>query len=268
MMFQEQQLGSLAFCWLVQRRDGGGIALTSHDRSLERDGLTFRSDPGVVPASITRSLGLEAQSGEVAGALSSKAISERDLELGRWDGAHVSLMAIDWASPEAAPVHLLSGELGEVTVSGTEFTAELRGAASKLGAPVCPTSSPECRAQLGDKSCRVDMAGRRTRARLIGSAGNRLELDRPASSDNVFGRLRYLSGENCGAATVIVSVEDRFVSVRDLPRRPLEPGCAIELSEGCDKRLETCAARFGNAVNFRGEPHLPGNDLLTRYPGS
>ena len=43
---------------------------------------------------------------------------------------------------------------------------------------------------------------------------------------------------------------------------------AVELIEGCDKSLATCAARFGNAANFRGEPYLPGMDLLTRYPGA
>ncbi|WP_282098078.1 phage portal protein [Sphingomonas sp. S2M10] len=26
--------------------------------------------------------------------------------------------------------------------------------------------------------------------------------------------------------------------------------------------------QIGNAVNFRGEPFLPGTDLLTRYPGA
>ena len=45
-------------------------------------------------------------------------------------------------------------------------------------------------------------------------------------------------------------------------------GSRAELIEGCDRRLTTCAERFGNAVNFRGEPYLPGNDLLTRYPGA
>jgi hypothetical protein len=47
------------------------------------------------------------------------------------------------------------------------------------------------------------------------------------------------------------------------------PGTAIgtkaELIEGCDHTITTCATRFGNAVNFRGEPFLPGNDLLARY---
>jgi uncharacterized protein len=32
-----------------------------------------------------------------------------------------------------------------------------------------------------------------------------------------------------------------------------------------DQRFSTCVSRFANALNFRGEPHLPGNDLLTRY---
>ena len=52
--------------------------------------------------------------------------------------------------------------------------------------------------------------------------------------------------------------------------RPLDvapaPGTRLFLREGCDRRLATCAARFGNARNFQGEPFLPGNDLLTRYP--
>jgi hypothetical protein len=42
----------------------------------------------------------------------------------------------------------------------------------------------------------------------------------------------------------------------------------VQLREGCDHVLETCANRFANAVNFQGEPFLPGNDLLTSYPAS
>jgi hypothetical protein len=48
----------------------------------------------------------------------------------------------------------------------------------------------------------------------------------------------------------------------------VEAGMRALLTQGCDKRLATCSGRFGNAVNFRGEPFLPGMDLLTRYPGA
>ncbi len=36
--------------------------------------------------------------------------------------------------------------------------------------------------------------------------------------------------------------------------------------EGCDKRFETCSARFDNNLNFRGFPTIPGNDFLSRWP--
>jgi len=57
------------------------------------------------------------------------------------------------------------------------------------------------------------------------------------------------------------------VTLADAPAFAVEAGALALLTEGCDRRMETCSARFGNAVNFRGEPYLPGNDLLTRYPG-
>ena len=52
-------------------------------------------------------------------------------------------------------------------------------------------------------------------------------------------------------------------------RRASRPaaGALVEIERGVRQELATCAGRFGNAVNFRGEPHLPGIDLLTRYPG-
>ena len=58
------------------------------------------------------------------------------------------------------------------------------------------------------------------------------------------------------------------VTLARAPVLAVAPGVLVELSEGCDRSLATCAARFGNAVNFRGEPYLPGIDLLTRYPGA
>ena len=37
---------------------------------------------------------------------------------------------------------------------------------------------------------------------------------------------------------------------------------------GCDRRLTTCRERFGNVANFRGFPHIPGNDFVLKYPRS
>lgn len=262
------ELTSIALCWRIERADGAGLALTSHDSEVVHDGVAYTPTPGITPASISRSLGLEPDSGEIAGALSSDALEAIDLALGRWDGAGIRLSAVDWAAPEADPIELLAGELGELSTMGEGFSAELRGAAWRLEQPICPATSPGCRAHFGDKKCRVDLAGRTSFAEVVESDGGELTLDRSIGGDYLLGRLRYLRGANCGLATTIIAITGAVVRVRDLPRERVEIGCRVELREGCDKRFETCVTRFDNAVNFRGEPHLPGNDLLTRFPGA
>jgi uncharacterized phage protein (TIGR02218 family) len=268
MSIADGELTSLALCWRLERLDGAGIALTSHDGPVTSEGVRHEPAPGMTPAAVTRRLGLEPQSAEAAGALSSAALDDSGLALGRWDGARVRLSAADWQDANAAPVQLLGGEIGGVSIDGESFTAELRGAAAALERPVCPATSAECRAELGDKRCRVDLAGRTIAAHVLASDGGTLTLDVSVDERVVLGRLRFMSGANCGLATVVLSASGNAVEVRDLPRAAVEPGCRIELREGCDKRFETCVSRFANAENFRGEPHLPGNDLLTRYPGA
>lgn len=264
----EGELTALSFCWQLQRSDGAGLGLTSSDRDHDHDDVTYLAAPGVTPAAISRSLGLEPDSGEIAGALAADALSEADLALGRWNGASVRLIAVDWSDPAAEPIPLIGGELGEVAIEGEGFSAELRGAASWLARPACPSTSPECRASFGDKQCRVDLAGRSRRAKVVTATDNVIRLDVPADDSLLFGRLRYLSGPNCGLASVILAVNGADISLRDRPRAQVAAGTVVELRQGCDKRFETCVERFQNGANFRGEPHLPGSDLLTRYPGA
>ena len=264
----EQPVTSLAFCWRLERADGGGLGLTSHDAPVAIGDDLFLPSPGMVPAAVTSSLGLEPSSTEISGALFSEGLSDADLALGRWDGARLSLLAVDWRDGEAAPIELARGELADVSIKGDGFTAELRGAACKLNEPVCPSTSPHCRAELGDKACRVDLAGRTRRIAALAWSGAEVDVQGPVEPKFLFGRLRYLSGENCGAETVILGVDGSRLRLRDLPRADIAPGTVIEIREGCDKRLQTCTERFANAANFRGEPHLPGMDLLTRYPGA
>ena len=263
----EGPLTAIAFCWRIERADGAGIALTSHDEPLQTGGRFHEAAPGMLPAAIQLRAGLEPNGSEVAGAISSDSLEEADLLLGRWDGARVSMTAADWKEPLNPPVQLLRGDLGEVRLENREFKAELRGATTRLQAPACPETSPECRAELGDKRCRIDLAGRTFLGTVVERDGRGLVLDREVDADFLWGRARFISGANCGLTSVVVGVDGDRVELRDTARATIEPGDSIELRHGCDKSFATCSGRFANAANFRGEPHLPGNDLLTRYPG-
>jgi uncharacterized phage protein (TIGR02218 family) len=261
------ELSSLAFCWRLERRDGAGLALTSHDRPVILGDIRYEPSPGITPASIRSELGLEPRSSEVAGSLYSQAISEADILAGRWDGAALTLRSVDWDG-NAGAHQLLDGELGQIVSKDGSFEADLLGTAAKLGRPICPVTSPECRAALGDPSCRVDMAGRSLRARVTAVAAHRITLDEPVDDRFRFGQMRFLGGPANGERRTILSIEGQQLALRTAPSGNVVVGTPVEIIEGCDKRLETCSARFANGANFRGEPHLPGNDLLTRYPGA
>jgi uncharacterized phage protein (TIGR02218 family) len=83
-----------------------------------------------------------------------------------------------------------------------------------------------------------------------------------------YGRLRWVSGANCGLESPVLRSEGGVLTRREEPHFMPSIGDLVELHEGCDKAFATCRTRFANVLNFRGEPHLPGMDLLTRYPGA
>lgn len=261
------ELVTIALCWRIERRDGVTIGLTAHDRDLAIGGLVYRAAPGMTPSAITRSASLDAEAMDVTGALTAGAISETDLLAERWDGARVAIFATDWSDPGES-VALGEGVIGAVETRGGMLTAELKGVAAALERPVVEETSPECRAELGDARCRVAMAGRRRFARVIAVEEAVVTLDGEEPGANAYGngRLRWFGGPNSGLEDAIASSEGATVTLRRVPRFE-GVGALVELIEGCDKSLATCAGRFANAANFRGEPYLPGVDLLTRYPG-
>ncbi|WP_420820367.1 DUF2163 domain-containing protein [Sphingobium terrigena] len=264
----EQPLVTLAFCWRIERRDGVTIGLTSHDRDLVIGGLTYRAAPGMTPSAIRSGIGLEGEDSDLAGALSSDAISEADLMAGRWDGAALELWLTHWEAPGDLWLSLARGEIGAVARKGAAFSAELIGAAAVMGAAVAPSTSPDCRASLGDRACRVDLAGRRRVVAVAGVEGAEVAVTGLVAGHYAFGTLRWLGGANAGLVQAVVDNGADGVTLADPPAFAVMAGTLALLTEGCDRQMATCAGRFGNGVNFRGEPYLPGMDLLTRYPGA
>lgn len=269
--FLQPDLITAAFCWRLERRDGVTLGFTTHDRDLVIDHLVYRAAPGMLPSSISLSDGFDPDTLDIKGAMTSDAITERDLAAGRWDGAAVAIFLVDWEEPEGAQVALARGALGDVSIKGEGFEAELRGPTALLDRPVVEQTSPECRAELGDKRCRVDMAARVRVTRIAAVIDEDVvDVAEAALSANAYayGGLRWVTGANGGLDSAILSSAGARLTLREPPPFAVTTGDLVELREGCNKSLGTCSARFGNAVNFRGEPHLPGIDLLTRYPGA
>lgn len=261
-----EEVVTLAWCWRLARRDGVAIGLTSHDRDLMIGGIVYRAAPGMKPSALETSDSLDADTMDLEGGIASDAIAARDLDAGRWDGAELELFVTDWSAADAAPVTVARGTLGVIERRGSAFAAEMQGVTRSLDRPICPATSPSCRAVLGDRACRVDLAPHTHMRRVVAVDGRMVTLD-SAAPGMAFGEFLWLEGANCGLASPVIAADGPVLHLAEAPPFALAAPMLAQLTEGCDKQLATCRDRFANAINFRGEAHLPGNDLLTRYPG-
>jgi uncharacterized phage protein (TIGR02218 family) len=259
--------------WRLTRRDGLVLAFTDHDRDLVVGGVTHAAASGLDPSETTAELGFAVGGGEVAGVLAAASLTEADLAAGLWDGASVETWMADWSAPDAR-VLLDIATIGEVRRGETGFVAETRSLMHALDAEQGRLYTPACDADFGDARCGIDLNAPAYRAQgTVLSTDGHLRIRCPgltAFADGWFtrGRLLWTSGANQGSGVEIKAHRgEGGESVLDLWQATaamIMPGDAFTLTAGCDKQFATCRDRFANAVNFRGFPHMPGNDYLVR----
>ena len=265
-VFFATELEGVATWWRIERKDGITLGFTSHDRDLTFDGLTHRAAPGILPSAIRKTAALDGDSAEMHGPLSHGSISTSDLAAGRFDSARVSIGAVDWETLERT--QLYAGSIGIVSEEENGFNADLLSAKAQLEADIIPRTSPTCRATFCGPGCTLSAQRFTTEAVVTGFDAERfaIRVAGVAGADYAFGSVRWLEGSNIGLTTDVIAVEgDELTLDAPLPE-DIGVGTKLRLRQGCDHTLATCNQRFGNSANFQGEPFLPGNDLLSRYP--
>ena len=266
------RLGSattLCHCWRLVLRDGLRLGFTDHDRDLVFDGVTHAAASGLDASDMETSLGFACAGGEVAGALMAAALTESDLTAGRYDGATLETWLVDWLQPDAR-VLLDIGAIGEVSRNEAAFTVEVRSLAQAFDEPRGRLYQTACSADLGDQRCSVALTAPplKVAAQVVLVEGATSLRMSPTGRANGW----FSGGGLYAGARRLGTIRDH--SVRDGVEvisvwAPLSPtptaGDVLELVAGCDKSFETCRTKFVNQLNFRGFPHMPGNDLALGY---
>lgn len=268
---------SVCHCWLVTRTDGQTYGFTDHDGDLTFEGHQFKAASGLSAGALQQTTGLSVDNSEAVGALSDASVSEEDLAEGRFDGAEVQSWLVNWADVSQRIVEF-RGNFGEVTRKAGAFRVELRGLTERLNQPQGRVYQSGCGAVLGDGRCKINLASAAYRMTAtveeIDVLG-RLRIDSGTGfADRWFerGQIEVLTGASAGMSVMVKG--DRLTDtgrVLDLwhgTGAVLAPGDSIRLIAGCDRRAATCRTKFNNFLNFRGFPHIPGEDWLTSYPAS
>ena len=265
----------VARCWKLTRRDGVCYGFTDHDVDLNFDDVLFKAESGLTATALSQTTGLSVDNTEALGALSDAAITEADVEAGRFDGAEVEAWLVKWDDPSARVLQF-RGSIGELSRQNGAFSAELRGLAEAMNQPRGRIYQKPCAAILGDGKCGVDLDTPVFSAERAVEEVQENRIFRWSGFDDFAprwlekGRFRVLDGAAEGLVGVIKN--DRFLDgVREVElweplRAPIATGDRVRVEAGCDKRPETCRLKFNNFLNFRGFPDIPGEDWLMTYP--
>jgi uncharacterized phage protein (TIGR02218 family) len=261
-------------CWKLARKDGLVRGFTDHDRSLTVDDVACAPNSGFAASEARSSIGLAVDTVDVEGALSSADLDEADIEAGLIDGATVETYLVNWADPTEF-ARIRKSVIGKIVRSDGRFTAELQSVAAALDQPNGRSVRRNCDAELGDARCGFDLG-------LAGFSGSGAVasvetadtivvtgVDSFAAGWFTNGILTWTAGAAAGRSERIIDHQVRgdeavFVLWRE-GAGALASGDAFTVVSGCDKRFQTCKAKFANELNFRGFPHLPGNDAAYGY---
>lgn len=265
---------TVCHAWAVTRRDGVVMGFTDHDRDLAFGGVVFRAGTGLTARALQQVAGLAVDNAEASGALSDAGIREEDIRAGRFDGAEVRLWLVDWSGVERRDLRF-RGTLGEVVQEGGAFRAELRGLTEALNRPMGRVIQSACDAVAGDARCGVPLEAPEWSADLVlvGVREGRILVLPPSGFEPGWferGVARFLDGAAAGISGTVKA--ERQEAGRLLVELWHAPGVAplagdrVRLLAGCDRRAETCRAKFSNFQNFRGFPHVPGEDWITAAP--
>jgi uncharacterized phage protein (TIGR02218 family) len=264
------EVTTLATCWQITRRDGVVLGFTDHVRNLEVDGVTYKAASGYTRTAIRGTADLAVDNLDVESVFSDDGISEEDLRAGKYDFAEVRMFLVNYEDLGQGILKLRRGWLGEVTIRDGMYVAELRGMTQRLQMTVGEVYAPDCSADLGDARCGVDLAALEesgTVNAVTSATAFETSLAQPTSWYDG-GELTWTSGANAGQ-TVAVRSWDPATGMLTLflpALYPMQAGDAFTIRPGCDKSFATCQAKFDNAINFRGFPHVPGTDQVLSYP--
>ncbi len=261
-------------CWRMTRVDGQVTGYTDHDRALRFDGTSFEPESGFSASEARKTIGLAVDTVDIEGVLSSARIADDDVADGLYDRAKVETFLVDWRNPGNFAL-LRAATIGKITRSDQRFIAELESMTHALDQPNGRYVTRSCDAELGDARCKFLLS-----RPGYGGTGAVMSLDGAetivVSGLEAFeagwfshGVLTWTGGTRAGRTDRVVDHRRDMRGIALMLRSgngvAIGSGDSFSIKAGCDKTFATCKAKFSNALNFHGFPHLPGNDAAYSY---
>lgn len=265
------QQESTTLCRLVRitRQDGAVIRLTDSVFGLVIGTEYYRADVGFSISAMMVGLNIQQLQGvSIQLAMVTGGVTREDIRSRRFYGATVELFECDWTNPGNTQFLLFRGMVGRIIFTETG-SADMEVLAPQDDASFADEQySQTCRADLGDKRCtfpidifKVPFAI----TQVVNTAAFEPSTFGPTAPatplDNYFGfgQVQWLTGPNANWQMDILASDfgGGVITLFLPPPSPMLVGDTGIMYPGCNKQLSTCATKFNNVLNFRGEPFAP-----------
>lgn len=275
-------------CRLLRLRlyDGRVYGLTSLDRDVVYQGVTYSAFTGIDPSVIATDSGLSVDNGEGFSLLADDegaGITSRMIDAGELDDAQWTMMLVNWADLSMGHGVLDAGDVGNVTIEQrTAYTVELISYVMRLRQPIGGLDSRTCRATFGNPAdgqlgCGIDAEALWLYGTVTGVSAD--EPRRVFADSNLLinpapipGRVQWLTGQNAARNRLYQVEATSLVSGTIAMIEPvgydIAPGDTFRIRPDCAKTLAACKA-YGNLLNMKAEPYIPvGDGLETATPNA
>jgi hypothetical protein len=344
---------TLATLWTITRKDGAVYGFTDLDRDITFNGVVYHSAGGYTHSAIEAGSTLSTANLEMNALFDSSAITQADIEAGKFDFAAVTIALVNYNDLTMGAIQLNGGVLGQVQLFNGRYSAELRGLAQVMQQDAGSVYSPTCRATFGDSKCLFDTSTV-TFSGTVASVNNSVSFNDPsltqtgpttsvidvdghliptitpftiqivpptggafAANNGVrdttgtywtagsisdkhytvsgtglytfdgahdpgqqvfidysytlgyfaYGKVKWLTGANAGLTSEVKAFAPGVVTLALQPPNAIAAGDTYTITAGCDKLPGTCSGRFNNLIHFRGEPFIPGQDVMISPKG-
>jgi uncharacterized phage protein (TIGR02218 family) len=172
-------------------------------------------------------------------------------------GARVKIIIYSGANFQ----HFVTYFCSEIIKHDLGFFLLLEPESKKYHQSLVQSFSKTCRADFGDKRCKIDKSKFAYQHQVVEIIENIIILK---ENDKING---YFSGGEVvfPSSGSVFKISHHFmnrIELYDQIPGKLRGDYLVSLSPGCDKKFITCCKKFNNAVNFRGEPFIPDMKFL------
>jgi uncharacterized phage protein (TIGR02218 family) len=264
-------LTTLATCWRLTRQDGAELGFTDLDLTLVIDTLEYDSIAGFTPTTVESKSNMSVDNLDLEGQTFPSKITEFDLLAGMYDYAEIEIFIVNYEDLSQGKLVVKRGRLGEVTLNAQMFHAEVRGLTQHLSQTIGEIYAPSCRAVLGDSRCKVNLASVTVTTTISEAVNNQtFKANSLTQAAGWFtgGEVEWTSGNNTGRRMEVKEFASAQVVLALPMGKSIQVGDGFKIIAGCDKTRPTCADKFSNILNYRGEPDVPGTDKILTTAGT